>query len=113
MNIRVLLMFSFFQLLWQSAAAIESCGLLSIKDLTIEASRENGSAWANTMSFNVSKGSCDGLQIAYLKNDHPAYASILSALLSLKVSGELVEVYVKSSSGLSGNAREIEYIRIP
>lgn len=93
-----------------SANALISCGSVPVKRLTIEADRENGSVWANTVSIDVSGGACGSSTTAYLKNDHPAYNSIVSTLLSVHARGGLIKVVVKSAQGISANAKEIEYV---
>lgn len=95
-----------------AANAIENCGLVSVKGIVIQADREIGSPWANTMRINISGSACAGIDYAYLKNAHPAYNSILSLLLSAQARGINVSVRVKSSTGISATAREIEYITL-
>lgn len=91
----------------------DNCGSTPIKNLTIEADRENGSAWANTLHIEITGSSCSSIDYAYLKNDQPSYASILSTLLSAHASGKNVTVIVKSAGGLGPNSREIDYIILP
>lgn len=95
------------------AQASDDCGLVSVKNLVVEADRENGSAWANTMHIQITGSSCSGIDYAYLKNDRPAYAGILSLLLSAQASGRDVQVIVRDAQGLGANSREIEYVIIP
>ena len=65
------------------------------------------------MHIQITGSSCSGIDYAYLKNDRPAYAGILSLLLSAQASGRDVQVIVRDAQGLGANSREIEYVIIP
>ncbi|WP_444922777.1 hypothetical protein ACJJH9_11175 [Microbulbifer sp. DLAB2-AF] len=92
------------------AQAYLECGSISVKGLTVQASRENGSAFENTMRIVVSSGACEGVTYAYLKNDHPAYAGILSVILAAQASNQNISVYVKEADGIIPGAKEIEWV---
>ena len=96
-----------------SANALMNCGLVPVKEIVIETDRENGSVWANTMHINISGSACSGISHTYLRNDHPAYNSTLSLLLSAHARGQDIKVIVKSTEGLSSYSREIDYIILP
>ncbi|WHI45614.1 hypothetical protein [Microbulbifer sp. VAAF005] len=96
----------------QSHAYLE-CGYIDVKGITVQATRDNGSAYADTLRIFVnSQGDCEGVKYAYLENSEPSYPSILSTLLSAQASGKKVSVNVKESSGISSDAHEIEWISI-
>ncbi|WP_445357376.1 hypothetical protein ACJJIC_15790 [Microbulbifer sp. ANSA002] len=96
----------------QSYAYLE-CGYIDVKGITVQANRDNGSAYANTMRIHVNyQGDCVGVKYAYLKNSESSYASILSTLLTAQASGKKVSVNVKESSGIASDAHEIEWVSI-
>jgi len=92
------------------AAAYESCGTIAVKDITVQATRTNGDASANTMRINVRGGDCEGVNYAYLKNTHAAYSSTLSLLLAAQATGDMVFVAVSPTESLANGVREIEFI---
>lgn len=96
-----------------SAYALINCGVIPVKEIAVEANRENGSVWSNTMHINIKGSACSGVSHAYLKNDNPAYNSTLSLLMSAHAGGKSVRVVVKSAPGISSYAREIDYIVMP
>jgi len=92
------------------AHAVLECGQVSVTGITVQADRENNSPWANTMRVVVNSGTCQGVTYAYLRNDHPAYSSVLSVLLAAQATGEKVSIFVKESGGIGSNSKEIEWI---
>ena len=96
-----------------AASAIDSCGSVPVRELVVQGSRENGAAWANTARISVTGSACVGIDYAYMSLDNPALPSILSVLMSAQAQGRSVDLVVKSATGISATAKEIEYIRLP
>ena len=76
------------------------CGSLTVRGLTVQAERENGSKYANTMRILVDHGTCTGVKYAYLKNNQSAYDSTLSMLMALHAQNKNVRVWVKETTGI-------------
>lgn len=110
---KLLLKMSAFVVLLSSTTLVHAClecGSIPVTGLTIQASRENSSAFENIMRINVSSGTCQGVIYAYLKNDHPAYSGILSVLLAAQATDKNIFVVVKESGGIGTGAKEIEWV---
>ena len=102
-----IVLFSLVSLLVASSSfASTKCGYLTVKSLTIQADRENGSLYANTLRISVADGVCADIKWAYISNTHSAYEGILTALLQ----GGKFYIWVQDSLGIYPNAREIEWI---
>lgn len=104
----------FLLLLPSTSFAYIGCGSMPVVDLTIQASRDNGSLYANTLRINLpSTGACSDYSFGYLKNTHAAYYSFLSVLGAAQLSGQNVQVYISEAPGIYPEAREIEFIIKP
>ncbi|GAA5444833.1 hypothetical protein Misp06_03025 [Microbulbifer sp. NBRC 101763] len=72
----------------QSYAYLE-CGYIDVKGITVQATRDNGSAFVNTLRTHVNyQGDCSGVMYTYLKNSKASYPRVLSTILSAQASGK-------------------------
>jgi len=87
-----------------SFADLVDCGKRDIRKVMINGDRDDGLAHANSLVIMISDSTylCNGKTYIYMKNDHPAYSSMLSTALAAKHAKQELYVYVNSSKVLEG-----------
>jgi len=109
LKIMILIVISGFSL---NAYAALDCGNVVVKNLTVQAERENGSLFANTMRIHVANTGCAGVTYAYLENGDDAYSSTLAVLMAAQAQGKKVRLFVKNNPGIYKGAYKIEWVII-
>ena len=86
-------------------AANKDCGVVLLTKVYVQADRIDGSTHGNKMLVGFNSPSCVGITLAYLENDHDAFAGMLSMALTAYTTGKKIRVYIDDASDSSGAKR--------
>lgn len=93
-------------------AALLSCGKHKIETISVQGNRDDNHSHANSFMLTLTDMQCNNSPFLIMKNDHPAYQSMLSIAMAAKLSGAEVEVIVNTSKIVGVSATEISIIHM-
>ena len=89
--------------------ALIDCGVVNIKEIMIQADRDDNHQHANTL-FIQTVESCNSTNSFFIKNNHPAYNTMVSLALTASATNKKLSIALNGSKNFTG-ATEISILR--